>query len=842
MSNPKTTIPDEAKLYYEERLRGLGITEEINTITSPDYEHGENSAWIRTTKTKENKAFEIHEKGIQINYFLPTGYPIDWKPDGLKWSKNFSRIRLTKENTYEKDGNIHTAKYHQEKGSPLVPYLTPGVIKAYNTDKKIETLVLVEGEFKAFKAWMVKDKIGEMENWEFVGIPGIHGFYGGDTNHRREINEIIQQIILDCEVKNIVMLLDADTLTVKWKDNKDLRTRPMSFANAVANFRNSLHLLIEDKSVNLTHVYFMHLKTKMYEHTKGLDDLLVSLPAKQQQIMDDLSQLHFAKTYFDGLPLTDGQTSGIYRYFGTNNQSDFYAIYKEYIGSRPFIFNRTKYEWTGEELKYVKSEEADRFARIGINWIKRVRLPNHRGITEERIEKWSVTEIKRDYPKHQAEQMINKDIPRFDGFFSLPSWDPKGYRRTIYGCYNLMEPLMWDPKPGRIDTTLGFVKHLFQGEGKVEWDEEEKVYKETAYKGDQFTIALDYLTILHQHPTQKTFVPCLVSKDQKTGKSTFLEWLCMVYNGNGIVLNNDQFKKNFNAHWASKFIIGLDEGFLDVEKKAERERLKQMVTAKEIFMELKGIDVKPIPYFGHLIICSNDADNLMKMEEEDTRWFVVKVKKTDKEDPDLENKLKTEIPAWISFLSNRKIFHKKTSRLWFDPKDFETDQMRKIIEVTKARLDVVVENWIKDLFLTYKLPSIRVNRKTMLKYLNDPALSKYRIDEKELKYYLEEKKGMKYLSPGRCKLPTHINGFDSDNEPRIAYIEETQRHYLFKPDDWLTPVEYQEFRAPFEFSKHEEEDSKEEKKTKEFAEAQPLDNKQYKQEELWDQRKGPAPF
>lgn len=843
MATTDSTISPEVKLYYSERLRQLGISEKFNKIVSPVYIHDKKNNWTPTEEKKEKLAFEINANGIQINYFLPTGYPIDWKKDGTKFARNYIRTRLLKEKTYEKEGQILTQKYDQEKGSPVVPYLTPGIIEAFTTKKQIETLVLIEGEFKAFKTWLTKTEVPEMENWEFVGIPGIHGFYGGDTNHRREINEILQDIILTCKVKNIVLLTDADTLTVKWKEDKDLRNRQLSFASAVVNFRNALHLLIEDKTVELSQVYFMHLKTKFSETAKGIDDLLIQNEAKQKAILEDMMQLHFAKTYFDGIILSDGQTSGIYKYFGTNNEKDFYALYKEFINSRPFIFKKTKYEWTGEELKYVKSEESDRYARIGVNWIKRVRLPNHRNIIEERIEKWSVAEIKRDYPKHISDQMVNKDIPRYDGLFSMPNWDPKEYRRSIHGCYNLMEPLIWDPKPGKIDITLGFLKHLFQGEGNIVFDEKEGIYKETSFHGDQFTIALDWLSILHQYPTQKTFVPCLVSKDQSTGKSTFLDWLCMVYTGNGTILNNEQFKKNFNAHWASKFIIGLDEGFLDVEKKAERERLKQMVTAKEIFLELKGIDVKAIPYFGHLIICSNDADNLMKMEEEDTRWFVVKVKKADKKDPELEDKLKAEVPAWINFIANRKIIHPKVDRLWFDPKDFETEQMRKIIEVTKARLDAVVENWVKDTFLTYKVPSFRVGRKTMLRNLNDPNTSKYRIDEKELKYYMEEKRKMPYLSPGRCKFPININGFDNNNQAIIAYTEENQRHYYFKPEDWLNPQEYKEYTEPFEFSKFEAEDEQfRDKQTNvhAFETVGHLDNRQYSIEEQIAKREKPS--
>jgi hypothetical protein len=836
---PKST---SSNVYYEKRLRELGITEEINTLTWPHYK-GVHGGLEKTEETKTYKAFEPCEQGIQINYFYPYGHIITWRKEGTKNVRPFVRIRLEKEEQYDKDGKTYTKKYHQEKGSPLEPYLTPGVVHAWMNQQPIDTLILVEGEFKAFKGWMAVASDEDRKGVAFLGMPGIHGFYGGDTNHKKEINEQIQRIILDCNVRNIVMLLDADTLTVTWEENKDLYKRQASFANAVKNFRNSLHLLLEDGNVSLTNVYFMHLKAKHAETSKGLDDLLCQFTAekKRQEIIDDLLNFQFAKTYFDGLILNDGQESAVNKHFGLINKETFYTTYKEYIGSRPFYFKQIKYEWDGEELKYVKSEDSDRFARIGINWVKRVVLPNHLGIKEERIEKWSVAEIKRDYPKTIAERMINNDIPRYDGFFSLPCWDPKEYRRSIYNCYNLMEPLIWDPKPGRIDVTLGFIKHLFQGKGKIWWDEKEGVYKEEGFKADQFTVAMDYLTILHQYPTQKTFVPCLVSRDQSTGKSTFLEWLCMVYNGNGTVLNNEQFKKNFNAHWASKFIIGLDEGFLDVEKKAERERLKQMVTAKEIFMELKGIDVKPIPYFGHLLICSNDADNLMKMEEEDTRWFVVKVKKSEKKDPELMNKLRAEIPAWVHFLTHRKIHHPKVDRLWFDPKDFETEQQRKIVETTKARLDAVVENYIKDIFLTYRVEELKITRRTLLRFVNNPEVSKYRIDEKDLKYFLEEKRGMKYGSPQRCKVPLAIKSISPMGIPEIEYLDEVNRHYHFKPEEWLNDREYDEYKRPLT-SMPEDQPNEGTPPAGTFQEAEQLDNKQYQQEELWQERKGESPF
>lgn len=788
------SISPEAKLYYEERLRSLSITESVNRISTPIYEGVEGG--VQATKDKkESIFFEPHPDGIQINYFLPNGHHMTWKKDGNKWPSNYRRIRLLKERSYEKDGQVQTAKYIQEKGSPVMPFLTPGVIRAWVDGKKIKTLFLIEGEFKAFKGWMAKEQSERKEEIEFVGLPGIHGFYGGDLNHKKEIHEVLQQIILDCKVEQIALVTDADTLTVNYKEGKDLYIRPKSFANAVKNFRNSLKLLINNQEAELSRVYFLHLKTKLMDKAKGLDDLIQAIPAKSNEIIEDLCRFDFALTYFDGLQLLDEEMAKVDKYFGTDGKENFYTLYKEFIGARPFVYKKIKYEWGDNELKYVKSEEADLFMRVGIDWLKKVKTPNHRGLLEERVQRWSVAEIKRDYPKYIADQLINKDIPRYDAFFIEPCFDLKEYKRVLHNCYNLMEPLMWDPKPGRFDQTIKFLKHIFGGDASITWDEKNQCYQEENIKADQFSIALDYLTILHQHPKQKTFVPCLVSKEQGTGKTTFLEWLCTVYNGNGTILDNERFKMNFNGHYASKFIIGLDEGFLDVEKKAERERLKKMVTSKTMFLEMKGVDVKEIPYYGHLIICSNDADSLMKMEEEDTRWFVVKVDPIDKQDkdPDYEKKLMDEIPHYLHYIQNRKIFHPKEDRLWFSPKDFETDQMRKIIQVTKARLDAVVENWIKDIFLTYKVDELRINRKTMLRQLNNPEVSKYKIDEKELKYFLEEKRKMKYQGAARCKIPRELEILG--NTVNVTYWEEVQRHYHFKPEEWLNDEEYLEYKA-----------------------------------------------
>ncbi len=142
-------------------------------------------------------------------------------------------------------------------------------------------------------------------------------------------------------------------------------------------------------------------------------------------------------------------------------------------------------------------------------------------------------------------------------------------------------------------------------------------------------------------------MPILVSPENNTGKSTFLKWLQILFGTNMVILGNEQFKMKFNAHYITKFIIAIDEGFLEVDKKAEKERLKQMVTADDVYLEYKGMNVEKVDYYGKLVMCSNDADRVMKIDDGESRWFVVRVPVLTEKDPDLKKKLAEEIPAWL---------------------------------------------------------------------------------------------------------------------------------------------------------------------------------------------------
>ena len=67
------------------------------------------------------------------------------------------------------------------------------------------------------------------------------------------------------------------------------------------------------------------------------------------------------------------------------------------------------------------------------------------------------------------------------------------------------------------------------------------------------------MTILWQKPTQVLPIFCLVSEERNTGKTTFLNLLKAVFEGNMTLNTNDDFRSRFNSGWAGKLIIAISK-------------------------------------------------------------------------------------------------------------------------------------------------------------------------------------------------------------------------------------------------------------------------------------------
>jgi hypothetical protein len=785
-------LQEKDTTYLNERMAALGITEQQNTFNRVWYNKVDErvDGKIITQEVKNEatyKFFDADEEGnIVIRYFNLNGQPYRWKKEDTKMTRDFVRKRLRD----AKDG----FKYFQEKGSPQFPFFTPGIIDKYgkaadgNDDGQIHTLFLIEGEFKSFK--------GDCSGIDIVGIPSIHGFYNGDV--KGKLHEDIEELIIRCKVQKIIFLVDADLLSVNWAADKDLAKRPMNFYGSVKAFRESLQHLIDNDTVDLDLVYFMHIKSKYMNDAKGLDDLLCKYQDKTIEIVEDLLNLQNARKYFDGMMIMDISKDiqgRVFRLLGLTDEQEFYKTYSDFIGAREFKFKRRRYIYDNEkkEVVFVRHEDAEKFMRIGPDWVKVITKLNKYGEPEQEIVSWKISEISRDYKRYPE---FLEQIMKFDDFCNEPNWNGS-YQRVINGCFNLCEPLTWKQQEGAIPNTMKFLKHIFQGNGQVHLTDDGKFEREESITGDPFTVALDWLTILLRYPKQMLPVPILVSPENGTGKSTFLKWLQLLFGPNMCILGNEQFKMKFNGHYITKFIIAIDEGFLEVDKKSEKERLKQLVTADSVFLENKGQNVRKINYYGKLIICSNDADRVMKIDDGESRWFVVRVPKLTERDPDLELKLKEEMPAMLNFLYGRTIHHPRIDRLWFKPEWFITEQFKVIVETTKNRVDRVFEDWIREQFLLYKEPVLRYSLKFLTEVFNDQKNSKYKIDAIELKAYLAAK-NLEPEKPQRIKMPV---AFDLPEQGsmvshRIIYKQELARPYKFVAEQWLLANQMDEFKSP----------------------------------------------
>ncbi|HEY8659359.1 MAG TPA: primase-helicase family protein [Hanamia sp.] len=298
------------------------------------------------------------------------------------------------------------------------------------------------------------------------------------------------------------------------------------------------------------------------------------------------------------------------------------------------------------------------YIRIGTAYYKTVQKPLASGDCMAMLLPWSVECIKQDHGKSYL-----SDIPKHDGFCFVPSH--LDYRRIIGNFYNRYYPFAHEAKAGKPEKTLAYLSHIF---------------------GEQLELGLDYLKILLEMPMQVLPILCLVSSERNTGKTTFLNLMKAVFGDNMTINTNEDFRSNFNAEWAHKLIIGVDETFL--ERKEDSERLKNLSTATFYKAEAKGFDRQEIEFFGKFILCSNNEESFVQVDAGETRYWIRKIPVLVKDEPTLLKALKAEIPFLVAYLKDRKLSTHKQTRMWFTAKQIATAALIRVIQQNRNKLEV----------------------------------------------------------------------------------------------------------------------------------------------------------
>ena len=119
-------------------------------------------------------------------------------------------------------------------------------------------------------------------------------------------------------------------------------------------------------------------------------------------------------------------------------------------------------------------------------------------------------------------------------------------------------------------------------------------------------------------------------------------------------VGNSDLDNDFNSAWASKLIIACDETKID--KQVVVERIKSLSTADKIIMNAKGKDHVELEFFGKFILMTNNEENFIYVDQEETRYWIRSIPNISEEikNVNILEEMIDEIPAFLWYLQKRK--------------------------------------------------------------------------------------------------------------------------------------------------------------------------------------------
>lgn len=699
----------------------------------------------------EHSLFTADSEGNIIIHYLSLEGTVEVFESGRhRTEKPYTVKRLHPENLSGKD-----FKYKAPGGTSTRLYFPPSIVDAFLAGKKLETLFITEGQFKAFA--------GHLNGLPCVGAFGISGWKRAGENKAKED---LLRLIEKCEVEELVLLMDADLFQTKYVDkDTDMTQRLWTFHNAARSFKEVCQGLEK-------RAYLMYIKPDWLTKAKGLDDLYEAVRGEAKEITAQALERSDAGPYFGGTSLTELPEKLLRHMFHLSNVKDFYHEYGDLIGFEIFCWRRGLYQLNeiSEEVETLRHPDADRFVRLGSDYYKIIEEMNSKKETMKILKPWNIGAIRLDYVAGMRLSKFLHWIPKYDSVCVVPdhtpSFQPEIITENNSKLYNMYYPILHQPKPGEYDTILDFIKHVF-GEQKVKSGQ------------PRWVLGLDYITILYRMPYQKLPIIALVNREGGTGKSTFMFLLKEIFGMNATLCGNDDLKDNFNSSYITRLLIMIDEGFID--KIEVYEKLKSLATTPRAKLSSKGKDKTEVDFFGKFIFTSNNETNCIPITPEEKRFWVLKVPKfTGKENPRLLEQMRYEIPAFLHFLSNRKLEHPNEGRLWFHTDLLDTPALRKLVSSSRTFLEKEMKDLLLDMMLDFNTQEIHIT-KDELKAILPPRYEKWQIANT-----LTEKWKLREMNSTMIRWKMDMNGM-----PEQVKITKSTRHFRIQASDILTEDELQ---------------------------------------------------
>lgn len=309
------------------------------------------------------------------------------------------------------------------------------------------------------------------------------------------------------------------------------------------------------------------------------------------------------------------------------------------------------------------------YIRVGVDYFKIILKIDRFGVKQTELKRWNKAEIIQDYDKKYLEK-----IHKFDDFIIVPN--NLNYQARVNNCYNMYSKFPHTPVKGDWSWIKKLLKHVF---------------------GEQYRQGLIYLQCLYLYPKKALPVLALVSEERQTGKSTFIDWINIVFANNMIIINPEDITGQFNAVYATKNIIAIEETL--IEKSASVEKIKSLSTQKFIAVNMKHVQHFKIPFFGKIIMASNNEDKFIKVDNKEIRFFVRKLTTPPESNHNILDDMVSEIPAFLHFLKDLPKPDFSQSRMVLTPDQIKNDTLLSVKEHSKSGLYHELVEHFTDWFL-----------------------------------------------------------------------------------------------------------------------------------------------
>jgi len=151
----------------------------------------------------------------------------------------------------------------------------------------------------------------------------------------------------------------------------------------------------------------------------------------------------------------------------------------------------------------------------------------------------------------------------------------------------------------------------------------------------------------------------------------------MLFGDNSVIVNPENISNNFNGAYSDKNIIMIEES--KFERAQALEKLKNLSTQKKILVNKKFVSEYSVPFYGKIIMTSNNEDKFSNIDNSEIRYWVRKVPTLEgKANHNILNDMKREIPYFLYYLTTLPDIDTSKSRMVFTVDEIETNALNKV--------------------------------------------------------------------------------------------------------------------------------------------------------------------